>query len=70
VRRSWRFGQANPVAVDIISTKGQENVFRNLRSKAAAADKMFDHLVALMRDELIIRRVDHYTSDEEVPVWL
>lgn len=70
VRRSWRFGQARAVNVDIISTNGQVIIFENLRRKAEAADRMFDMLVEYMQDELKIKRDDKYTKPEEVPAWL
>ena len=70
VRRCWRFGQKRPVTVDVISTEGQANVLANLKRKSDAAEKMFERLVALMRDELRIERNDEYTRQEEVPAWL
>ena len=42
VRRCWRFGQKHPVTVDIVTTEGGANVFRNLERKAAQADRMFE----------------------------
>lgn len=70
LRRSWRFGQKNPVVIDIISTEGQSGVLKNLKAKAKAAEKMFEHLVSLMRDELNIKRENPYKRKEEVPSWL
>jgi len=70
VRRCWRFGQKNPVTVDLISTDGQAQVLSNLKRKAEAADKMFEHLVSLMRNELKITKENNYTKKEEVPSWL
>lgn len=70
VRRCWRFGQKNPVTVDMITTDGQENVLLNLERKADAAAVMFDNLVAMMRDELKITRKNNYTQKEEIPSWL
>jgi hypothetical protein len=69
-RRCWRFGQKRPVTVDLISTDGQANVLANLKRKTEAADVMFEHLVALMMDELKIKRQNDYTKQEEVPSWL
>jgi hypothetical protein len=70
VRRSWRYGQTKPVTVDVISTDSQEAVTANLKRKAEAAAKMFDMLVALMRDELNIQKTAKPTKKEEVPSWL
>lgn len=70
VRRSWRFGQKNPVNVDMITTDGQTNVLRNLQRKADAASVMFDRLVEMMRNELNIRRTNDLNEKEELPSWL
>jgi hypothetical protein len=70
VRRCWRFGQTRPVIVDMITTDGQDNVLTNLQRKADAASVMFDNLVAMMRSEMKIDRVNHYTKKEDLPSWL
>jgi hypothetical protein len=70
VRRCWRFGQKNAVTVDIITTNGQENVLKNLQVKAKKADEMFENLVRLMRDELIIEKRKPFTKTVSVPAWL
>lgn len=70
VRRCWRFGQKNPVTVDIITTDGQDNVLKNLQNKARKADEMFDFLVGLMRDELVLKRSNQYTTPMTVPTWM
>lgn len=69
VRRCWRFGQKNPVTVDIVTTKGEEYVLANLQRKAVAADKMFDRLVAHMRSEITVERDGSYPLDQEAPAW-
>jgi hypothetical protein len=69
VRRSWRFGQEHPVTVDVITTTGAANVFRNLERKAAQADRMFDALTGHMRDALTVRRTETYDQPAEVPAW-
>lgn len=70
VRRSWRFGQEHPVIVDILTTEGGANVFRNLERKAAQADRMFESLTAHMRDALVVQRTETHDRDMEVPSWL
>ena len=70
VRRCWRFGQKNPVTVDVITTEGQKNVLSNLQRKEMQASEMFDNLVALMRNELKIKTKNEYTKMEEIPSWL
>lgn len=69
VRRCWRFGQTQPVTVDIVSTTGEEHLRANLARKSAAADAMFTEIISHMRDaqgvapEAPIQAI-------EVPQWL
>lgn len=70
VRRSWRFGQVNPVTVDLITTDGQRNVLGNLQRKADQASNMFDMLVGLMWREMKIEKTNDFIKPEEVPSWL
>ena len=70
VRRCWRFGQINPVIVDIVTTKGGHDVMRNLQRKASQADRMFTALVGHMNDALIVARAPDGTQSPEVPAWL
>lgn len=69
VRRMWRFGQTQPVQVDVITTPGGRNVLTNLHRKATQADEMFTALVAHMNDALAVPRRAHDTP-MEVPAWL
>jgi hypothetical protein len=68
-RRCWRFGQAEPVTVDIVVTEGGANVFRGLERKAAAADAMFSALTASMRGAVPIQRTHDYDQEAKVPQW-
>lgn len=70
VRRSWRFGQQSPVTVDVITTKGGEQILANLRAKAAATDRMFTSLIHHMNDALRIERSRDFNERIEVPSWL
>ena len=70
VRRCWRFGQQNPVTVDIVTTEGGMEVLRNLERKSEQASRMFDSLTAHMRDALSIERTTTYDTPMEVPSWL
>ena len=69
VRRSWRFGQTQPVTVDIITTEGGRNVLANLQRKADQADAMFTALVGHMNDALAVTGAT-YNRPVEVPPWL
>lgn len=70
VRRCWRFGQKNPVTVDVVTTKGGERVLKNLQRKSEQADEMFSSLVAHMKDAAAIYRDDTHNEQMEVPAWL
>jgi hypothetical protein len=69
VRRMWRFGQTQPVVVDVITTEGGSNVLANLRRKADQADDMFTALVQHMNDARDVDRVT-YDNPLEIPSWL
>lgn len=69
IRRSWRFGQTQPVEVDLITTEGGKNALANLHRKAAQADEMFSELVQHMNDAVGVE--PHiYDNRIEVPAWL
>jgi hypothetical protein len=70
VRRSWRFGQTEPVTVDVVTTPGGGKIFDNLHRKAAAADQMFDALTKHMRNALAVRPVSNYPMPVQLPTWL
>jgi hypothetical protein len=70
VRRCWRFGQKNPVTVDIVTTEGELDVLKNLQRKANAADKMFSELVKYMNESMEIKRDNPFTENERLPAWL
>jgi hypothetical protein len=70
VRRSWRFGQTQPVTVDIVASEGMANALKNLQRKADQADKMFDALTRHMHRAQAIRAEDPHTRRMEVPAWL
>jgi hypothetical protein len=70
VRRCWRFGQQNPVTVDVVTTEGGSGVLANLMRKQAAADRMFAELVRLMNESLRVERTTYGTKAEALPTWL
>ena len=70
IRRCWRFGQTEPVIVDLVSTDADERVVTNLSRKASAADAMFTELVKYMGHELTIARQQEYSREVEIPSWL
>jgi len=70
IRRFWRFGQQNPVHIDIISSEGEAGVLANLNRKAAQADQMFSKLVSLINNELRIEKQNEHTKQNTLPSWL
>lgn len=70
VRRSWRFGQLNPVINDIISTEGQRGTLENMRRKSLNADRMFDSLVRYMHQALAIDNGYKFDTEVAIPAWL
>jgi hypothetical protein len=70
VRRCWRFGQKNPVYVDIVTTEGENAVSENIKRKAQDAEKMFEMLVKHMNNEISFKRNENFNHTMEVPAWL
>lgn len=70
VRRCWRFGQTEPVLVDIVTTEGGANALKSLERKAEQASAMFDSLLLHMRNVLSIHRSVEYAENVELPSWL
>lgn len=70
IRRCWRFGQKNPVQVDVITSPGEKGVLDNLLSKQIKADKMFANLTAEMNRAVGIEKKNTHTKKVEVPSWL
>ena len=70
VRRCWRFGQQNPVTVDIVMTEGELKVMQNLQRKANQADEMFSHLVDEMNRAIHIEKDRKFTTQQQEIPWL
>lgn len=70
VRRAWRFGQASPVTVDLITTAGGSRTLANMQAKSVQADEMFAQLIRNMGDALDITQTNNHTAPMEVPAWL
>jgi hypothetical protein len=50
VRRCWRFGQAHPVTVHVITAESEGAVVSNIKRKDADAEAMASNMVAHMKD--------------------
>lgn len=70
VRRMWRFGQTQPVQVDVVTTEGGRSALGNLQRKSKAADAMFAALITHMTDAQRIQRTTDYDQEVKVPTWL
>ena len=70
VRRCWRFGQKNPVTVDVVTTEGEKDILKNLQRKAMAADKMFAGLIEHMNQSVSIDRTTNFKMSAELPKWM
>lgn len=70
VRRCWRFGQKNPVTVDVVTSPGEEGVLGNLQSKQQAAERMFANLVELMGNHMTIDRTGYGNESPVLPIWM
>jgi hypothetical protein len=70
VRRCWRYGQKNPVTIDVISTEGSAGIRGNLQRKSDAADAMFVNLIELMNDQLKINRSSPFHQQTKEISWL
>jgi hypothetical protein len=70
IRRCWRFGQKNPVRVDVITSEGEAGVLANMNRKAEQAETMFARLVELINNELGIEKINKHTTKLKKPSWL
>jgi hypothetical protein len=70
IRRCWRFGQKNPVKVDVISSEGESGVLANMNRKSDQAEEMFSKLVSLINNEIRIEQTNNHTKKQDNPSWL
>lgn len=78
VRRTWRFGQKNPVDVNIVTSDAEGAVKANIERKQANAQRMTREMVKHTKEILYndvrgtARQVDNYIPTEEMilPEWL
>jgi hypothetical protein len=70
VRRCWRFGQKNPVTVDIILTEGERRIMENLQRKRGQSERMFASLVSEMNNSLAITKAAYRSQPIAIPSWM
>ena len=69
IRRCWRFGQQQPVTVDIIASEGERYVRESMINKGKNAEAMFEKLVHHMNDSLAFTaRVGDQAA--QLPEWI
>ena len=69
VRRCWRFGQKQPVTVDLVATEGQRGILKNLARKGKQADQMFSDLIRETNNASKPTQIG-YEKEATVPSWL
>ncbi|MCP4566788.1 MAG: helicase [FCB group bacterium] len=78
MRRCWRFGQKNPVTVDIVISESEQTVLQNVKRKQSLADEMSKYMIAntceITKKDLRghARSFGNYQAKKrmEVPSWL
>ena len=70
VRRFYRFGQERKVYIDMVTTEGEEAVYKNVKRKAKQADNMFSQLVLHMNNELNIELNKEINNKINIPKWM
>lgn len=70
VRRCWRFGQRNPVTVNLVLTEAERPILKNMLRKERAAIQMFAGIIREMHDYQVSGSEDEGRLDVEVPEWL
>lgn len=70
VRRCWRFGQTQPVEVDVVTSEAGHGIMKNLQRKSLQCDEMFSRLVAHMNEAQSLSRQSTFPTQEQLPSWL
>lgn len=70
VRRCWRFGQKNPVEVDIVTSEAESLVMSNMQRKERQANEMFSHMIEEMNEFQLERKVVDTSEAITYPRWL
>jgi len=69
VRRFWRFGQLNPVLVDLIISDGQTRIMQSLMYKKQKAIEMFENLTAQTNSDFRIVKQE-FDKEIQLPNFL
>lgn len=69
IRRFWRYGQKNPVTVDLIFSDGQQRVIDSLLAKAEKANQLFTNLNKSINSDFNITN-KQFNKKVELPSFL
>lgn len=69
IRRFWRFGQQNPVTVDIVYSDGQQRVLDALMAKADKANELFHKLNAHINASYEVKK-QHFDKTITLPSFI
>jgi len=71
IRRSWRFGQKNPVRIDMISTDREKGVLDNLNRKEVQAEIMFQKMADILCQDIKLSPAaqKQTTNKINLPIW-
>lgn len=69
IRRFWRFGQQNPVHVDLVLSDGQSRIIESLRIKKNKAIEMFDNLTTQTNSPFEIKSRE-FNQNVQLPSFL
>ncbi len=70
VRRCWRFGQKNPVTVNMVASEAELPVLKNMVRKERLATDMFEGVIREMHEFQTGKvQEDNHKVDLEVPAW-
>jgi len=75
IRRSWRFGQTQPVDVAIVLSEAEAAIYENVMEKEREAksmqERLIEHVTTFERDELAgaVESFDYQTETVTRPAW-
>lgn len=70
IRRFYRFGQTKNVKVSLVVGEGELGILDSIRRKTEQTKKMFQSIVAHMKDAMHLASSDYFPEQERIPSWL
>ena len=68
IRRSWRFGQQNPVRVHIVVSDHEREIVENVRKKEREASKLSTEIVEASK-AYEVEELSHHTAQNGLETW-